>query len=626
MKTTIKNIAKIIALSSIFFSLTSSYAQAPQKMSYQAVLRNANNTLLSNTPVAMRVSVLQGSASGTAVYVERHTLTTNINGLATFEIGSGTVISGSFTAINWASGQYYVKTETDPAGGTNYTISGTSQLLSVPYALYAKTVEGMSANNISNWNSAFAWGNHAGLYRPVSYVPNWGEITNKPTFAPIATSGNYNDLTNKPVLDGSETKVTAGTNVTVTGAGTTASPYVINANGSTGSSSQWRSTGDNITNANTGNVGIGISNPEYKFEVSSRIRLLQGSPNETAGIWFGSAINLSAAFMGMKDNNSLGFYGEPGGWGLTMNTSTGNVGVGTTANPSEKLEVSGKTKTTNLQVTAGAGTGKILTSDATGNATWQTPAVVPSQWTATGNNISNTNTGNVGIGASDPAYKLDISGRLRLRSVTGETAGIWLNNGANNASPAFIGMQADNKVGFYGTGSGWGLTMNTENGALNINGSAGASGQVPTSKGDNFAASWTKLGNLLQTYYRYPQYPANVVTGDPKVFEFGGGSMAITTTGKSRLIISAMFTAFADCGICTGIRYGDIRLKVNGVSTDVIKLLVSANGVQQITLSNYFYDVQGGNHTLEWEYREDNNYSVSSAYIRNVTVMVLPID
>lgn len=160
---------------------------------------------------------------------------------------------------------------------------------------------------------------------------------------------------------------------------------------------------------------------------------------------------------------------------------------------------------------------------------------------------------------------------MRIRSVTGETAGVWLNNDANNASPAFIGMLSDDKVGFYGTGAGWGLTMNTTSGALNINGSAGASGQVPTSKGDNFAASWTKLGNLLQTYYRYPQYQANVVTGEPKVFEFGGGSMAITTTGKSRLIISAMFTAFADCGICSNIRYGDIRLKINGVSTNVSK-------------------------------------------------------
>ena len=115
-----------------------SFAQAPQKMTYQAVLRNSTNNLVVSAPVGMRVSILQGSASGTPVYVETHTTTTNANGLATVKIGDGTVVSGTFSAIDWSTGNYYVKTETDLAGGTNYTISGTTELLSVPYALYAE--------------------------------------------------------------------------------------------------------------------------------------------------------------------------------------------------------------------------------------------------------------------------------------------------------------------------------------------------------------------------------------------------------------------------------------------------------------------------------------------------------
>ncbi len=87
---------------------------------------------------------------------------------------------------------------------------------------------GITATNITNWNTAFNWGNHSGLYRPISYVPAWSEIIDKPTFATVATSGSYNDLNNKPITDGSETKVTAGTNVTVTGEGTTTNPYSIN--------------------------------------------------------------------------------------------------------------------------------------------------------------------------------------------------------------------------------------------------------------------------------------------------------------------------------------------------------------------------------------------------------------
>jgi hypothetical protein len=87
----------------------------------------------------MRISILQTSSSGTAVYVETQTPITNANGLASIEIGGGTLVSGNFTTINWANGPYFIKTETDPNGGTNYSITGTSQLLSVPYAFYSKT-------------------------------------------------------------------------------------------------------------------------------------------------------------------------------------------------------------------------------------------------------------------------------------------------------------------------------------------------------------------------------------------------------------------------------------------------------------------------------------------------------
>ncbi|RLC09287.1 MAG: hypothetical protein DRI24_22075 [Deltaproteobacteria bacterium] len=117
------------------------YAQSPEKLSYQAVIRDADNYLLANTDIGMQVSILQGSVTGSAVYVETHTPTTNANGLITIEIGDGSIILGSFSSIDWSDGPYFIKTETDPEGGTNYTITGTSQLLSVPFALYAKTAE-----------------------------------------------------------------------------------------------------------------------------------------------------------------------------------------------------------------------------------------------------------------------------------------------------------------------------------------------------------------------------------------------------------------------------------------------------------------------------------------------------
>jgi hypothetical protein len=113
------------------------FAQAPQKMSYQAVIRNATNGLVANTEVGMRILILQGTEFGAAVYVETHTTTTNANGLVSLAIGAGTIVSGTFSGIDWSAGPYFIKTETDPTGGTNYTIFGTSELLSVPFALYS---------------------------------------------------------------------------------------------------------------------------------------------------------------------------------------------------------------------------------------------------------------------------------------------------------------------------------------------------------------------------------------------------------------------------------------------------------------------------------------------------------
>ena len=132
----------IISLANLLL-ISSTFAQAPEKMTYQAVVRNSTDQLVTNQGIGMQISILQASITGTAVYVETHNTTSNANGLVTIEIGNGTVVSGNFAAIDWANNVYFIKTEIDPttAGGTNYTITGTSQLLSVAYALHAKSAQ-----------------------------------------------------------------------------------------------------------------------------------------------------------------------------------------------------------------------------------------------------------------------------------------------------------------------------------------------------------------------------------------------------------------------------------------------------------------------------------------------------
>jgi hypothetical protein len=130
--------AHLLIITLVYLLIGSSiFAQAPQKMSYQAVIRNTSGALVSSSSVGMKISILQGSATGTIAYSETQTASTNANGLVSLEIGAGTVVSGTFAGINWANGPYFIKTQTDPLGGTNYTIVGSSQLLSVPYSLFS---------------------------------------------------------------------------------------------------------------------------------------------------------------------------------------------------------------------------------------------------------------------------------------------------------------------------------------------------------------------------------------------------------------------------------------------------------------------------------------------------------
>ena len=256
----------------------------PQKMSYQAVVRNSSNVLVTNQPVGIKISILQYTATGTVVYAETQTPTTNANGLISIAIGTGAVITGAFSTIDWSAGPYFIKTEIDPSGGTTYSITSTSELLSVPYALYA------------------------------------------------------NDVLNK----------------------------------------QWTESGSSVY-YDKGFVGIGTQSPAAPLEVASA-----GIPhiklnNTSAGVnyvqkitfWKGSTEKFAIGYdLWGTGDNLFTLYDTPNSIPV-LNIKNSNVGIGIT-NPGTKLEVAGQVK-----ITGGTpGSGKVLTSDASGLASWQTPAVI----------------------------------------------------------------------------------------------------------------------------------------------------------------------------------------------------------------------------------------------------------
>ncbi len=208
---------------------TTLIAQSPASFKYQAVLRDIRGNVKANTSTSIKIDILTGNATGTAVYTETHSVTTDGYGLINLEIGKGTVTLGTFSGINWGTSTYFVKVTVDGVE------MGTSQLLSVPYALYAeKAGNGFNGNyndliNIPTLSSVARTGSYNDLInKPVLFDGTWNSLTGKPALSLVATSGSYGDLNNKPSTDGSETKVVAGSNISIAGTGTTSNPYIVN--------------------------------------------------------------------------------------------------------------------------------------------------------------------------------------------------------------------------------------------------------------------------------------------------------------------------------------------------------------------------------------------------------------
>lgn len=183
----------------MFLACGLTFAQAPNQFNYQAIARDASGGVLANQSVSVQISILVGSTTGTAVYSETHSATTTAHGLFNFKIGSGTVGSGSISTIDWSANSYFIKIEFDPQGGTSYTELSTTQLVSVPYALFA--------NEVMNDNVDDADADPANELQTLSLSNDTLEIS----------AGNYVDLSPYAVstlaLNGTDLELTEGSNV-----------------------------------------------------------------------------------------------------------------------------------------------------------------------------------------------------------------------------------------------------------------------------------------------------------------------------------------------------------------------------------------------------------------------------
>ncbi|WP_299888079.1 hypothetical protein [uncultured Lacinutrix sp.] len=139
----------LLTLIFVVVATITSYGQSPSKFNYQAVVRDASNGVIANQSIGVKASILFGSETGSSLYTETHTVTTGDTGVLNLIIGNGIIESGDLTTVIWNGFDFFLKIEIDPTGGTNYTLTNTSQLLSVPFALHATRAD----NGVSNGNT-----------------------------------------------------------------------------------------------------------------------------------------------------------------------------------------------------------------------------------------------------------------------------------------------------------------------------------------------------------------------------------------------------------------------------------------------------------------------------------------
>lgn len=193
------------------------FAQAPEKMSYQAIIRSQTNSLVKNSDISLKVIVHQGTTTGTKVYEETHFVKTNNNGLVSLEIGTGNIFTGNFSTIAWEKGPYFIETQVDATGGSNYNIVGITQLLSVPYALHAKTAERLIGTNSSSPNKAVVVPFNVSRFIGSSDINNTLECTTTATLTLTSGFGAMavGDTVNLEAHNGAVLTIQAASGVTI---------------------------------------------------------------------------------------------------------------------------------------------------------------------------------------------------------------------------------------------------------------------------------------------------------------------------------------------------------------------------------------------------------------------------
>ena len=411
-----KPIRFILLIMSIAIA-SSALAQAPQRFNYQAVARDASGNPLSEKSIAIRISIVDGSAGGTSVYSETFAATTSKQGLFSIQVGGGTSTSGAFSGVEWGPSAKFLKVEIDPAGASAFVLLGTSQLLSVPYAFAAdRLVTPLSIKDLSDVSET---------------LPTTGQVLawDGTSWAPGAGSGL---LVTSDVLSGD---------------GTAASPLTIAQHSATnGQVLQW-----NGTEWRPATVSGGVGDNWGTQNVITNATL---AGNGTAGSPIGIASQSASTGQVLKWNGSSWLPAADAGdnWGTAkVNSSSQFDGDGTPVNPLKLAQ-------------QGAATGQFLKWSGTtwipgdGGGSLTLPASANVTDPGVGLQIqNNTGTGIVGINANaTTANVFGLQGRI-LSSTGASTAGVYGKNSSPGANGFAVWGQHDGAgTGVQGEAAGMG--------------------------------------------------------------------------------------------------------------------------------------------------------------------------